>query len=62
MIVVALFFAAFVLALTVFGLLFIVSGVNDLLLGDITGIVPVLFGLVLVLNAASLAVIFFVPA
>ena len=62
MLVVALFLAALVFTLAVFGLLFIVSGVHDLLLGDITGIVPVLFGLVLVLNAASLAVIFFVPA
>lgn len=62
MLVVALFFAAFVLALTVFGLFFIVAGVQDLLLGDIEGILPVLFGVVLLLGAAGLVVIFFVPA
>jgi len=62
MIVVALFIAAFVLTVAVFGLFFIVGGVQDLMLGDIDGILPVLFGLVLVLGAASLAVIFFVPA
>ena len=62
MIVVALFFAAFVLALAAFGVFFIVAGVEDLRLGDYDGFLPMLFGVVLVLGAAGLAVIFLVPA
>lgn len=62
MIAVGLFCAAFILALAAFGVFFIIAGVEDLRLGDFDGFVPLLFGVVLLLGAASFVAILFVPA
>ena len=62
MIVLVLFIFAVVIGIAGSGIFFLVAGVQELLLGEVEGILVVLFGVIFMLGAVSLVVILFLPA